>query len=155
MGVGHARVEADRFAVSLHGQIELTLTAINQAEIVITLDALGIELNAAAQGGDGIIEFLQEIEDGSQIDVSAGAERIEARDLAEVMGGAGYLAELEIYSGQTHVNVRRVGAQPQRHEISLFGFFPIAGFDGLPGFETESFNFSRFHDPPLLIETCL
>src|SRR5579883_728230 len=152
MGIGHARIEAERFAVRLDGQIELASTAVDQTEIVIPLDALWIELNAAAKGGDGLIEFLQEIKDGPQIDVRAGAERIETGDFAEVMCGAGQLAELEIDRGQAHVNVRSVGAQPERHEIGLFSLFPVAVFDGLPGLEAQTFNLPRFHDSPLRIE---
>ena len=82
VGVGHARVEAQRLPVGADGQVGLALALVDQAEVVVGFDALRVELDAAAQGGDGLVVLVQQVEDGPEVDegpARSGSRRVTSR----------------------------------------------------------------------------
>ena len=72
--------------------------------------------------------------------MGAGAVRVEARHLAEVVGGAGQLAELEEDGGQAVVDVRHVGLVAQRLEVEELGLVPLTLGDGLLRLQAQRFD---------------
>src|SRR5262249_35642160 len=102
---GHAWIDARRLAVSLDGQLRLPLAPIRQTEIVVTLRAVRVELNTAAKGLDGVIELLEPIVDGPQVDEGAGPQGIQPGHLPEMMGRTRQITEQETDRRQTIVHI--------------------------------------------------
>ena len=140
MGIGHAWIDAQSFLVGLDGHVELALAAINQTQVVKPLDTRAVQLQAAPESLDRLLELLHQVQDGPKVDVRTGPQGIEPGDFAEMVGGAGQLAQLEIDGGQAVMDVGEVGFQAEGLQIDLLRLLPVAGLEGLPGTLAEFFN---------------
>src|SRR5439155_14912691 len=65
VGIGHARVQARGLVISLDRQIELLFPPVSQAEIVIPFGTMGIELDAATQDLDRVLDSIKPVVDRS------------------------------------------------------------------------------------------
>ena len=142
------RIQPERFAISLNGQVFFPHVPIDNAQVVVTLDARGIELKAAAQTGDSVVEALQEVLHRSEIDERTGPQRIETSDLLEMVSGAGQLVGLEEDGCQAVMNIRVVGTEPEGLNVELLGLVPFALGDGLAGLRKQLLKcvVSRSHE---------
>ena len=100
---------------------------VDQAEVVVSLDALAIELDAPAQGSDGVIELAEQVQHRPEVDV--GARR--AKDRFESPRGSDERRWSTRGAGNTPSparNERQAGrfATPCRHEVDLLGLLPVA-----------------------------
>src|SRR5207253_1740676 len=115
----------------LDGQVRLLLAAINEPEVVEALGPVRVQLDAPAQNRDGVVELVEEIVYGAEVDVGHRPEWVEPRDFLEVVRRAGQVLHLKANGRQAVVNVRGIGTDAERLQIKLTGFLPFPLLDRL------------------------
>ena len=81
VGVGHVRRDADRFLVRLDREMPVLEMTMHQTEVVVAFAAMRIEIDAAAERGDGVVVSAQAVVDRPQVDVRPGPVRLVTRRL--------------------------------------------------------------------------
>ena len=106
MGVSHAWVGPSRLAVGLDRQVRLALPPVGQAEVVIALRPVRIQLDAAPQSMDGVVKLVKPVVHGPKIDEGPGPQRVQTGHFLEVVGGAGQVVEQEADRRQAIMHVQ-------------------------------------------------
>ena len=73
VGIHHARIDAGSLAISLNGQVDLSLPAMDETEVVVAFGAMVIELNPPAQHRNGVVKLVKAVINGAEVDVGSGA----------------------------------------------------------------------------------
>src|SRR5438105_2784591 len=81
--------------------------------------APGIELDAATQGLNRLLDHVETVINGPEIDVRSRPQRIQARYLPKMVRRTLEIVNQETNGGQTVMHVRSVGLQRQGLEIEL------------------------------------
>src|SRR5262245_56306520 len=99
-----------------------------------------IELDAAAERRHGLVQLVEQVVDGPEIDVGPRPQRVEAGHFAEMVRGTIKVAQLKADRCQAVMDVRGIGTKAQSLQVQLPCTIPVALIHALASALEQTFD---------------